>query len=143
MLKAILEEVHNVEHLILGFGLIFGAHVENDWLAPLVELTDSVKQVDDQLASDVDATLVGRNLVDSFDWVDHYKGFRVGSQCVKLSQVCCVSFERAFVHVEKLDRANNGGLLDVGVGVSKADVDGLPYIFGYSIKLERTKWTQG
>ena len=41
--------------------------------------------------------------------------------------------------MEKLDRANNGGLLDVGVGVSKADVDGLPYIFGYSIKLERTK----
>jgi len=45
--------------------------------------------------------------------------------------------------VEELDGANNGGLLDVSVGVSKTNVDGLLNIFGHSIELERTKGTQG
>lgn len=86
-------------------------------MSPLVELSDSVEQVDDELTIDIDATFVSCNLIDCLDSVDHYKGILVGHQFVKLLQVVSVVFEGLLVHVEQLDCADDSGLFDVWVRV--------------------------
>ena len=70
MLKSVFKQVHDIEHLIATFRLVLGAQVENDRLSPLVELSDSIKQIDNQLTRNINAAFVCLNLVYSFDGID-------------------------------------------------------------------------
>ena len=70
MFKSVLKQIHDIKHLIATFGLVLGAQVENDRLTPLVELPDSIKQIDNQLSRNINAAFVCLNLVDSFDGIN-------------------------------------------------------------------------
>jgi len=77
MLEAIFKKIHDIKHLILVFRLILGAQVENDGLAPFIELTDLIEQADDKLAGNVDATFVCCDFVDGLNCIDNNKSIVV------------------------------------------------------------------
>ena len=118
MLEAVLQEVHDVIHLILGVWLVLCAHIEDDRLAPLVELANPIEQVDDELSRDVDAALVSRDFIDGLNSVDHHQSVSVLQQLIKLLKVVRVALEVRFIHMEELDAANNRSLFDVWIVVS-------------------------
>ena len=69
-------------------------------MAPLVELTDTIEQADNKLASDINTTLVCRDLIDCLDGVDNNERIHVTGQLVKLLEIISVSLEPCFIHVE-------------------------------------------
>ena len=84
MLESVFEQVHDVKHLITTFGLVLGAQVENDRLAPLVELSDSIQQIDNQLSRNINAAFVCLNLVDGFDGIDDNQRVYIRQHIVQL-----------------------------------------------------------
>jgi hypothetical protein len=45
--ESVLQQIHNVEHLILALGGVLRGQVKDDALTPLIEFLDPIQQVND------------------------------------------------------------------------------------------------
>ena len=116
--EAIFEKVHDIVHLVIALGSVLRAEVKDNSLTPLIEIFDAVKERDNQLPSDFNASLVSTNFVDGIDCVDDNETVCVVEHCVYLlKQLLIVLFEVRFVMMEHLDDTDDRSFFDVGIRV--------------------------
>lgn len=122
--------------------IVLGADVENDALAPLIEVLDSIQQRDDQCFVDVYAALIRQYLVDRLNCINGDQWVLILGQLIKLVQKVRL-LEVALAQVEVLHAPYDRRLLDVRVNVIKTLLQRVLHILVHAVELERAQRSQG
>lgn len=122
--------------------IVLGADVENDALAPLIEVLDSIQQRDDQCFVDVYAALIRQYLVDRLNCINGDQWVLILGQLIKLVQKVRL-LEVALAQVEVLHAPYDRRLLDVRVNVIETLLQRVLHILVHAVELERAQRSQG
>lgn len=86
MFETIFQEIHNIEHFVFISRVKLRSQVKNNTLTPLIEILNSVQQMNHQWPLNINAAFIGFYLIYSFNSIDHYKGIVISSQLIEIVQ---------------------------------------------------------